>query len=463
MYQSSRTSLTDITECTEESETGETVTMNAMGSLSKSVQGCAFLGRGDQSSSSSGVNVPYTAGIPAGTTSDTEEGDIGVGHARPPPNGCCGCNRCLSDLWWNFGSFGRHLLSRPLHLLLIVIPFAMASVYLGWSDEAVFTLNFFAILPLAAVLGFVTEELANNVGDTLGGLLNATFGNAVEMIFSVFALQHGLIDVVQGSLMGSVLSNLLLVLGCCFFFGGLKNHKQVFNASGARSQGSLLLLAVLAMIMPSVTAQARSESTKEADLAISHGAGVILLAVYILYLVFQLCTHPEYFETDNLEDTQDAIGSDMGTVFASIALAITTILIAICSEGLIGSVEGMCKSSGMTKAFIGVILLPIIGNAAEHVSAVSFAMKNKMDLALGVALGSSSQIALLVVPFTVIVGWMLNIPMDLNFGPTNTGVLLLTVLIVGSITSDGESNWLEGAMLLAAYIMIAVLYWFTEP
>jgi len=324
---------------------------------------------------------------------------------------------------------------------------------------AVFTLNFFAILPLAAVLGFVTEELAGSVGDTLGGLLNATFGNAVEMILSVYALRENLIEIVQGSLMGSVLSNLLLVLGCCFFFGGLQNHKQVFNAEGARAQGSLLLLAVLAMIMPSVACVAQPKATKDVDLAISHGAGVILFVLYVLYLFFQLKTHPEFFESQN-EDAQDEQGSDMGPIFSAVALAITTLIIAVCSEGLVSSVNGMTKGSGLTKDFIGVVLLPIIGNAAEHVSAVSFALKNKMDLALGVALGSSSQIALLVVPFTVMWGWISGVDMDLNFGPMHTGVLLLTVLIVGSITSDGESNWLEGAMLIAAYIMIAVLYWF---
>jgi len=363
----------------------------------------------------------------------------------------------LRNLW-------AHMRGHPLTFLLVLIPFAIVAPYAKMTDEVVFSLNFLAILPLAAVLGFATEELAMSVGETLGGLLNATFGNAVEMILSVFALRKGLVDVVQGSLLGSILSNLLLVLGMCFFVGGIKNHTQKFNADGARAQSSLLLLAVLALVMPSLAGltQHKGETAREhewTELAISRGAAVILGGMYCLYLYFQLGTHPEHFTAAaNAAEEEEQMA--LTPVFSVLLLLTTTLIVAVCSEGLVGSVEGLTERVGISRSFIGVVLLPIVGNAAEHATAVSVAAKNKMDLAMGVALGSSSQIALLVVPFTVLVGWAINVPMDLNFQPVSTGILMLTVIIVGNLTSDGESNWLEGAMLLAAYLLIAVTFWF---
>merc|ERR1712060_35704 len=208
------------------------------------------------------------------------------------------------------------------------------------------------------------------------------------------------------------------------------------------------------MVVPSISGLTSND--KDTELFISRGAAMILGVLYILYLLFQLRTHTEHFQTEDEEDE----GVTMSAGCATAALLVSTIIVAICSEGLVGSVEGLTERLQISRAFIGVILLPIVGNAAEHATAVTVAMKNKMDLAIGVTLGSSSQIALFVVPFTVLVGWMMDVKMDLNFGPVMTGILLLSVLVVGNLTSDGESNWLEGAMLLAAYFLIAVTFWF---
>lgn len=346
----------------------------------------------------------------------------------------------------------------PLNVMLVCTPLGLASQSLGWDQVTTFVLCFLAIVPLAKLLGDATEQLSCSVGQTLGGLLNATFGNAVEMIISVFALREGLTEVVKGSLVGSIVSNLLLVLGMCFFCGGLNYQTQRFNANGARTQYSLLLLAILALVIPTVVLL--TGVRLESELLISRGCAVVLAVLYVCYLVFQLVTHKEEFaaaETDAGEEEEEASLSP-GT--ALVLLVAATLLVAPLSEALTGSVEGVTKTLNISNAFVGVVLLPIVGNAAEHLTAVTVATKDKMDLSLGVALGSSTQIALFVVPFTVIVGWFLGVPMDLNFRSLDVSILLLTLLIVGSTIVDGESNWLEGAALISAYLLIAVSLWY---
>lgn len=319
--------------------------------------------------------------------------------------------------------------------------------------------GFLAIVPLAKLLGEATEQLALSVGQTLGGLLNATFGNAVEMIIAIFALREGLTEVVKGSLVGSIVSNLLLVLGMCFFCGGLQYNTQRFSPTGARAQYSLLLLAVLALVIPTVVLL--TGARPDSELLISRGCAIVLAVLYICYLVFQLYTHKDQFGTEANEEEPAEEEQPMLSKGASLALLlVATVIVAPLSEGLTGSVEGVTKTLQLSDAFVGVILLPIVGNAAEHLTAVTVATKDKMDLSLGVALGSSTQIALFVVPFTVIAGWFMDVPMDLNFKSLDVSILLLTVLIVGSTISDGESNWLEGAALIGAYLLIAVSLWY---
>jgi len=365
------------------------------------------------------------------------------------------------------GIFKKLLLSSVLNVLLLLVPVALLGKKLfGFGDVMIFWLNFLSILPLAKLLGTATESLASQLGDTLGGLLNASFGNAVEMILAVFALQEGLVSVVQTSLLGSILSNLLLVLGMCFFFGGVKYHEQRYNPLGARIQSGLLLTACMAIVIPTMV------TAKHADtliVSLSRGTAIALAVSYVCFIGFQLVTHKDYFiaaltcESNWVaEDEEEEEEIEMPSWLATVLLFVVTLAVAACSEGLVASVEGLTEKCHISKPFVGMILLPIVGNAAEHLTAVTVAMKNKMDLSLGVALGSSLQIALLVVPFTVIVGWIIDVPMHLNFGPVGSGVLMSSILIVGKVTSDGESNYLEGAMLLGAYMLIALTYWGLE-
>jgi len=267
------------------------------------------------------------------------------------------------------------------------------------------------------------------------------------------------VEVVKGSLIGSIISNLLLVLGFCFFCGGLKYKQQTFNAEGAGTQNSLLLLAALALAIPTIVNLAMAGGlSADSELWISRGCAIVLAFLYLLYLYFQLVTHPEIFVEEGGEEEEAELGLSTGGAIS--VLLVSTAMVAACSESLTGAVEGVTKSLGISESFVGIVLLPIVGNAAEHLTAVTVAVKDKMDLSVGVALGSSTQIALFVVPFTVLAGWSMGVPMDLDFTVLPAAVMLLTVLIVGSTVTDGRSNWLEGAMLIAAYILIAVAFWF---
>eukprot|EP01054_Gregarina_sp_Poly1_P000035 Gregarina_sp_Poly_1__34@NODE_1007_length_5379_cov_95_368599_g705_i0_p2_GENE_NODE_1007_length_5379_cov_95_368599_g705_i0NODE_1007_length_5379_cov_95_368599_g705_i0_p2_ORF_typecomplete_len435_score39_07Na_Ca_ex/PF01699_24/4_2e27Na_Ca_ex/PF01699_24/8_6e22SelK_SelG/PF10961_8/0_12_NODE_1007_length_5379_cov_95_368599_g705_i039375241 len=362
---------------------------------------------------------------------------------------------------WRTDAIGlRSLLSNSLNILMIFCPLGILSAQNGWGDLWTFWFNFFALVPEAAILGSSTEQLALHTGDLIGGLLNATFGNAVEMILTVQSLRAGLITVVQGTLLGSILSNLLLVLGMSFFAGGLFHKVQKFNAQGAACSTSLLMLASLAFITPTV---ARSDNANTADvLEISRITAVFIGVTYFLYLFFQLHTHLSLFKDDqdefSSEECEDWPSLSFST--ACFALLAITLLIAYQSECLVQSIEGVSMNSGIPESFIGVILLPIVGNAAEHATAVTVAIKNKPDLTMGVAVGSSTQIAMFMVPFAVLVGWLMDVPMTLAFSLVAVVVLTFSILIVIGVVQDGESNWLEGIMLMVAYCIIAVVFWF---
>lgn len=369
----------------------------------------------------------------------------------------------LADMFWNW-----------LNVLLIFVPLGLLSHYHHWGDLWTFWFNFIALVPLAAILGQSTEEIALHTGDLIGGLLNATFGNAVEMIITVQSLRAGLLTVVQGTLLGSILSNLLLVLGMSFFAGGLFHHVQTFNRQGAACSTSLLMLACFAFILPTVVKDSQPDNIT-AVLEVSRFTAVLIGCTYFLYLFFQLYTHLSLFQQETHSDSGSSLSnsSDLDCVgvedwpalsFTTCLILLTTIttIISFQSECLVGSIEGVVQSTALTKSFIGVILLPIVGNAAEHATAVTVAMKNKPDLTMGVAVGSSTQIAMFMVPFSVIAGWMMNIPMTLAFDHIAVVVLTFSILITIGIVQDGESNWLEGAMLMVAYAIIAGVYWFNE-
>ncbi|KAK9452991.1 Sodium/calcium exchanger protein-domain-containing protein [Dipodascopsis uninucleata] len=357
------------------------------------------------------------------------------------------------------------LTSSYVNILLVFVPAGIIVGALHASPVAVFTLNFLAIVPLAALLGFVTEELAKHVGQTIGGLLNATFGNAVELIVSVVALSKGEILIVQASMLGSILSNILLVLGCCFLFGGLYYQEQHFSNIVAQTMSSLMALATASLLIPAAFRSTLSQSDGSIDesaiLGVSRGSALVLLAIYVLYLIFQLKTHAQLFnEADGAGglDEEEEHPALLSVPVSLVALTLITLVVSVCADYLVDSIDSLVTSTGMSKTFIGLILLPIVGNAAEHVTAVVVATKNKMELAIGVALGSSMQIALFLTPFLVILGWIIGQPMSLFFSTFETAVLFVSVFITNAQIQDGLSNWLEGAMLLGTYIIIAIAF-----
>ena len=353
-------------------------------------------------------------------------------------------------------------------VLLVFVPISAAAHFLHWGELAVFITAGLAILPLAAWMGSATEEIAVVVGPTLGGFLNATFGNATELIIALIALNAGLVDVVKASITGSIISNLLLVMGFSMLLGGLRYKEQEFPSFVARVNASLMNLAVIAILMPTAV-NFTSSGIPEAILQnLSIAVAIVLILVYGLTLLFSMKTHSYLYdvglvETDQVELAEaNLIGGETGVnlwLWVGVLLG-ATLLVAVESELLVESLEVATAQLGLTSLFTGVILVPIIGNAAEHTTAVTVAMKNKMDLSVSVAVGSSLQIALFVAPVLVLAGWFMGKPMDLNFNPFELVAVAVSVLIANSISSDGRSNWLEGTMLLAAYVVLGLAFYY---
>jgi Ca2+:H+ antiporter len=307
-------------------------------------------------------------------------------------------------------------------VLIIFFPLGIIAGVAGWSEPVVFGFNMIAIVTLAKMLDLATEQLALRLGQTLGALINASFGNAVELIVGIMALNKGLIDVVQSSLLGSVLSNVLFVLGCCFFFGGLKNPVQKYSTGAANINSSLLALTVLGFLLPAAfnLALPNDSNSWDKQLAFSHSTSIGLLSIYFAYIYFQLVSHPHIFVSEGEEEGEVP---EMNLTTNIAALVGSTLLIGISAEYLVGSIEGLSAQYGLSEAFIGLIILPIVGNAAEHVTAVFAALRNQMDLAIGVSLGSSLQIAIFVTPFLVIIGWITGHPLSLAFPIFDVAVL----------------------------------------
>ncbi|CAR27117.1 hypothetical protein ZYGR_0I03900 [Zygosaccharomyces rouxii] len=367
----------------------------------------------------------------------------------------------------------RIFLSSPVSPLLIFVPFGLVWGYGEFSHTWVFIFNFLAIVPLADVLARATEELADKAGSTVGGLLNATFGNAVELIVSLIALKERQVRIVQASMLGSLLSNLLLVLGFCFVAGGHNRLQQTFNQTAAQTMSSLLAISTASLLIPAAF-RATIPIHKNQDwivekkiLQLSRGTSLVLLAVYGLFLLFQLRTHRAIFEEqeENTEDVRSQLShvskNDTLSIKSSLAFLLgATVLVSICADFLVGTIDNVVESTGLSKTFIGLIIIPIVGNAAEHVTSVMVAVKDKMDLSLSVAIGSSLQIALFVTPFMVLVGWFIDVPMTLNFSTFETVMLFIAVFLSNNLILDGESNWLEGIMSLSLYLLIAMAFFF---
>jgi len=356
-----------------------------------------------------------------------------------------------------------------LNLLLFCTPAAVASRYLEWGQGITFTLSLLAIAPFAERLSFVTEQLALHTSETLGGLLNATFGNVTELIVSLFALYIDNLRIVQVSLLGSILSNLLLVLGCAFFAGGVRFKQQKFNKTSCAVSAGLLLLAVMAVLFPTILAATHEEQSGDSALTISRCVSLLLFSMYLCYLYFQLQTHTHLYDEggddddddDEEEDEEEAVLGIWGAVFW---LAVITVFISLLSEYMVFALEGAAVDWGVPDLFLGTIIIPIVGNAAEHAAAIIFSVKNKMELALGIAVGSAVQIALLVIPVMVLTAWAVDKPLTLDFHPFEAASMLMTTLLVGFIIQNGESNWLQGVMLVIAYCAVAAGFFVhTDP
>lgn len=346
--------------------------------------------------------------------------------------------------------------------LLLFIPLSVAGEFLHWSPLAIFITAALGIVPLAAWMGTATEEIAVVAGPALGGLLNATFGNATELIIAIIALRAGLVDVVKASLTGSIIGNLLLVLGLAMLLGGIRFKEQSFQPDAARMNASAMNLAVIAILLPTAAQYTSKGMGETAIQNLSVAVAIVLMLVYALSLFFSMKTHSYLYEVGTVEfEEEEAETHEKPNLWLWVGVLLAaTLLVAVESELLVGSLEEATSSLGLSELFTGVILLPIIGNAAEHATAVTVAMKNKMDLSLSVAMGSSLQIALFVAPVLVVIGWVIGQPMDLNFNPFDLVAVAVAVLITNSISSDGKSNWLEGTLLLAAYAILALAFYF---
>jgi Ca2+:H+ antiporter len=348
-----------------------------------------------------------------------------------------------------------------LNWLLIFVPITIGLEF--FKPEAhtyIFLAACLSIVPLAGLLGHATEQVSHHAGQGIGGLLNATFGNAAELIIAIAALRKGLYDVVKASLTGSIIGNILLVFGLSAFAGGLRHKSQRFNVTAASAQAILLTLAAIGLIIPAAFHYLQDSATVGPENSLGLDIAVVLLLAYGAHLIFSLRTHKALFEGEpsNSDHEEEIPWSLKKAVFV---LAGATAFIAWISEILVGSVEQAAAAFGMTDIFVGVIVVAIIGNAAEHSTAVMAAMKNRMELSFTIAVGSSLQIALLVAPLLVILSHFIGPrPMDLAFSPAEVLAIFLAVLITGQVAADGETNWLEGTQLLAVYLILAIVFYF---
>ncbi|MEX2107569.1 MAG: calcium/proton exchanger [Solirubrobacterales bacterium] len=353
------------------------------------------------------------------------------------------------------------------YLLTPLIPIAVALELAGSPATIVFAASALGIVPTAALMGRATEELAARSGPGIGGLLNVTFGNAPELIIALFALQQGLHEVVKASIVGSIIGNILLVLGAAMLAGGLGREKQVFSKTGASVQTSMLMLAAAALLMPAIFEMVEGQGLPSPGAEIinygstveqlSLAVAIVLIATYVAGLFFSLKTHRDIFNPEY--EVEETWGWSVRT--SMIALAVAGVLVGLMSEVLVGSIGEASHSIGLSEFFIGVIVVAIVGNAAEHWVAVLVAMKNKMDLAVNIAIGSSAQIALFVAPVLVIASFFLGPhPMALVFNGFELGAILLAVLIANQVSQDGESTWFEGVQLLAVYVVLGIAFYY---
>jgi Ca2+:H+ antiporter len=394
-------------------------------------------------------------GQPGAALSDEADGPVEEPHEHvrnTPP--------VLRDGWSAYlkRSCSEVFLTSWMNILLIFVPFSIISNSAGWSDGVTFVFTLLALCPLAERISFVTEDLAKYTNDTLGGLLNASMGNVTEMIVSLTALSTSNFRLVQVSLLGSVLSNLLLVLGTAFLVGGIKHSSQKFNKNAAVTNTGLLNLALMSLAFPSILSATHdaSEEGGRSVLILSRVTGLFMLIIYGLMVYYQLHTHKHLFEGQEEGDDSDPV---LGMWGALVWMGGITVLIAVESDIVVEVIKGASSDLGIPELFIYAILLPIVGNAAEHAAAIIFAFKNKMEICLGIALGSATQISVFVIPLVIVVGWMIGKEISLDFHIFETATVLLALLISAFTLNNGESDWLRGVMLIAAYTFISIAFW----
>ncbi len=356
-----------------------------------------------------------------------------------------------------------------LNILLVFVPLAVALRICGAPEMWVFASSAVAIIPLAGLMGKSTEMLAERLGPGIGGLLNASFGNAAELIIAFFALKRGLVDVVKASITGSILGNILLVLGASFLAGGLRFSRQTFNATAAGMSATLLALAVVGLLVPGIFhAHLRIYDQLADEQSLSVEISVVLFAVYLLLLLFSLRTHKHLYQAGAHESSKDGEKTPFADVeghwprwLSIVVLLAATTLVAVMSELLVGAIEITSKQLGWSEFFVGVVVVAIVGNAAEHSTAVLVAYKNRMELAFQIAVGSGLQIALFVAPVLVFVSHIPGFPypLDLVFNMMEIVAVAVSVMVVGLVAYDGESNWMEGLLLLAVYVILGVAFY----
>ena len=355
------------------------------------------------------------------------------------------------------------------YLLVPFIPAAIISEFSHADPVLLFALSAMGVIPTAALMGRATEELAARSGPGIGGFLNVTFGNAPELIIAFFALKEGLQEVVKASIVGSILGNILLVLGLAMFVGGLKREKQTFSATAAGAQVTMLLLASVALVMPAIFELVSGEglpSPTEENRAypsdvetMSVGVSIILLGSYVAGLIFSLKTHKSLFNPEH--EVEDHVGEPWSVKKAVIMLAAAGIAVGVMSEILVGSISEASETIGLSPFFVGLIVVAIVGNAAEHWVAVYFAAKDRMGLAVNIAVGSAAQIALFAAPLLVLLSFFIGpFPMALVFNGYELAAILLAIVIANQVVQEGESNWFEGLQLLAVYAVLGLTFYF---
>jgi Ca2+:H+ antiporter len=339
-----------------------------------------------------------------------------------------------------------------LLITLIGAPISFIGGWLHWPEIPMFIIYCITIIGLASFMGRSTESLAIVAGSSIGGLLNATFGNAVELIISFFALKEGLTGVVTASITGSVIGNLLLVGGLSIFVGGLRYKRQTFSVHDATHTAGILIFSIIvSFVFPAVFATKLDDHNVK---LLSTVIAVIMILIYVFSLLFRLVTHRGVYLEPGDEDTTEDEQPEWSVRKSIIVLAISTVIVAVISEHLVGAIRPVAESFGWTELFIGVIIVAIVGNAAEHASAIMMAYKNRMDVTVEIAIGSTLQIAMFVAPILVIFSWAFDTFLPLVFPVTELIAMVLAVFLTISITSDGDTNWFEGAMLLAAYVIM---------